>query len=141
MDESEKDRFMSTFRKQGIRDFNLDVIKKGGNSFMRERKSKNEDRPVMCSGCKGFFSKTYKARHQLICTASGTNLMMPIVTIARTPEVQDYSDDFKILLNTIRLDKFGDNIKSDQVIMMIGSRSYASLKRKKDKVTETKKIC
>ena len=139
MDESEKDRYISTFRKQGIRDFNLDVINKGGNSFMRERKSKNEDRPVMCSGCKGFFSKTYKARHQLICTAAGTNLMMPIVTIAKTPELQDYSDDFKSLLNTIRLDKFGDHIKSDQVILMIGSRSHASLKRKKDKVTETKK--
>jgi len=139
MDESEKDCYIKTFRKQGIRDFNLDVINKGGNSFMRERKSKNEDRPVMCSGCKGFFSKTYKARHQLICTAAGTNLMMPVVTIARAPELQDYSDDFKSLLNTIRLDKFGDHIKSDQVILMIGSRSHASLKRKKDKVTETKK--
>ena len=61
----------------------------------------------MCSGCKVFFSKTY----QLICTAAGTNLMMPIVTIARTPELQDYSEDFKSLLNTIRLDKYGDHIK------------------------------
>ena len=140
MDEVDQNRFISEFRKQGIRKFNCDVIEKGGTSFMRERQSKNnEEIPVMCSGCNGFFAKSYKARHQLVCTASGSNLMMPLVDIAKTQKLDDFSDEFKELLNTLHLDKVGNLIKTDQVILMIGSRSYASLKRKKDKVTETKK--
>nr|XP_047142833.1 uncharacterized protein LOC124817083 [Hydra vulgaris] len=50
------------------------------------------------------------------------------------------SNDFVNLLNTLQLDDIGNYIKTDKIILMIGSRSYSALKRKKDKVSETKKL-
>ena len=101
----EQDRIIDTFRKQGIRQYNLEVLKTGKQVFTRERKSNNKELPVMCSGCKGFFAKSYKARHQLICPAKGTNFMIPVISIDSSVAAQVHSDDFKSILNTLRLDE------------------------------------
>ena len=140
MKEKDKDRYISDFRKKGIRDFNMKMIESGKNEFMRERMpTENSSVPVMCSGCKGFFSKGYKARHQRICPAAGNNLMMPMVEVRKVDDIKEYNPDFLALLNTLQLDDVGNCIKSDRIILMIGNRSFAALKRKKDKITETKK--
>ena len=93
----------------------------------------------MCSGCKGFFSRSYKVRHQVICPAGGTNLMLPMVSFEQNQSLENYSHDFKLLLNSLQLDEIGNYIKTDPIILMIGVRSFGSLKRKKDKVIEGKK--
>ena len=46
---------------------------------------------------------------------------------------------FKDLLSTLLLDEVGNYIKTDEIILMFGERSFNSLKRKKDKVVECKK--
>ena len=81
MNSKDQDREISKFRKEAIRKFIMDLLEKGESDFMRERKfgKADGDTPVMCSGCFGFFAKSYKARHQLICTSSGTNVMLPVV--------------------------------------------------------------
>ena len=85
----------------------------------------------MCSGCKGFFAKSYKSRHQLICPAgSSLNLMMPLVPIEMCTTVEEYSDGFKALLNTLQLDEVGSYIKTDSIILMIGNRSFSAFKKK-----------
>ena len=108
---------------------------------MRERRNlkSEQDIPVMCSGCKGFFSKVFKARHQVNCPASGINVMVPVVSINSVPIIQQYPDDFKELLTTLLLDEIGNYVKTDQIILMVGMRSFNSLRRKKDKVVEGKK--
>ena len=141
MNSKEQDRHITVFRKQGIRNQNMDMLKVGESCFTRERKasSKGSEIPIMCSGCKGFFSRSYKARHQLICPTAGSNLMVPMVSVASTQHLENFHSDFKDLLNTLILDVVGNYIKTDEIILMIGARSFGALKRKKDKVTETKK--
>ena len=54
----EQDRVIDNFRKQGIRTYNMDVLKAGMTTYMRERKADEEsEAPVMCSGCKVFLQK------------------------------------------------------------------------------------
>ena len=141
MNSTDQDREIAKFRRLGIRNYNIAVLESDGNSFMRERKNdKDQDElPLICSGCNGFFSRTYKARHQLICSAAGSNLMMPLVSVSSSLSIDNYSDGFKSLLNTLRLDEVGDYIKTDKIVLMIGARSFGALKRRKDKITETLK--
>ena len=67
MNAKEQDRQIAQLRKQAIRKFNIEMINHGETCFMRERRSlknnKNSESnmPVMCSGCKGFYCKSYKS--------------------------------------------------------------------------------
>ena len=142
MNSKEQDRYISSFRKDAIRIYNLDILKAGKTSFMRERRSaENEsaDTPIMCAGCKGFYAKKYKARHPLKCSASASNLMLSMVSIPSHQQLDSFSNDYKELLNTILQDEIGNYIKNDKIILMFGERSFGALKRRKDKVTETRK--
>ena len=137
----DQDRQIAIIRKQGIRDFNTDMLKSEERKFMRERRNlqSEQDMPIMCSGCKGFFAKSFKARHQLNCPASGTNFMVPLVSVTSPLTFKEYTSDFKELLNTLQLDEIGNYIKTDKIILMIGMRSFNSIGRKRDKVTEGRK--
>ena len=67
----EQDEAIKEFRRQGIRMHNIKELQSGSNEFLRQRKAgDNDDLPFMCSGCKGFFSKSYKTRHQQVCSSS-----------------------------------------------------------------------
>ena len=83
----------------------MDLSKRNETDFMRERRNNlntlDQDLPVMCSGCKGFYAKSFKARHQLNCPASGTNLMVPVVSVKLQFHFGNCSSDFKELLNTL----------------------------------------
>ena len=115
----EVDRYIDKFRREAIRKHNISVLKAGGTSFVRQRVSTNsskKDVPVMCTGCKGFFSKTYKARHQLICPANeGINIM---IYITESEVIDGYIDEFKELLNTLRLDDVGAYVKKDEELLI-----------------------
>ena len=118
MNAKEQDRQIAQPRKQVIRKFNIEMTNHGETCFMRERRSlknnKNSESnmPVMYSGCKGFYCKSYKSRHQLICPASGTNLMIPVVSLAAPlPEV--LPDDFKEILNSMHKDEARSYVKTD----------------------------
>ena len=140
MNKKEQDRYIADLRREGIREFNTKQVNLGKTDFMRERRNfKETDIPVMCSGCKGFFSRKYKARHQMICPENGSNLMLPMVSVEQCQGMEQYSVGFRNLLHTLHQDKVGDYIKTDKIILMIGNRSFSALKRKKDKKTETSK--
>ena len=139
MSSKEQDRLIADFRRQGIKDHNVAIVNSGGNDFLRERKSINgNELPFMCTGCKGFFAISYKPRHQLICPANGSNLMLPMVSIEKEENFEHIPDDFKSLLNKLH-GEVGDYIKTDKILLMIGYRSFGALKRKKDKMTEAQK--
>ena len=107
----DQDREISKLRKEAIRKFNMDLLEKGESDFMRERKSgkADGDTPVMCSGCFGFFAKSYKVRHQLICPSSGTNVMLLVVSIEKCTAIDKYCDEFKELLSKLLLDEIAPN--------------------------------
>ncbi|XP_065682695.1 uncharacterized protein LOC124816730 isoform X1 [Hydra vulgaris] len=130
MNKKEQDRELDVLRKKGIRNYNSVILKTENNEFMRERRNFNctQDMPVMCSECKGFFSKKFKARHQLSCPASNINVMVPIVSLTSIIKVDEYPDDFKELISTLILDEVGDCVKTDEIILMVGLRSFYSLK-------------
>ena len=85
------------------------------------------------------FYRSYKTRHQLVCPAGSSNLMLPMVPVHEAVAAENQPDQFKSLLNTLQLDEIGQYLKTDPIILMIGLRSFAALKRKKDKITETRK--
>ena len=129
------------FRRRAIRDYNLDVIRSGKTNYMTERRSNDNfvERPIMCPGCKGFFAKGYKSRHQLICPTAGSNIMLPIVSLDETHFVETYPKEFIELLNSLQLDEVGNYVKQDEIILMIGHRFFGGSKRKKDKIVGTVK--
>ena len=61
MNTTEQDRFIEGFRKQAMRNHNMNVLKLDCGDFLRERQKQSsqseEELPVMCSECKAFFSK------------------------------------------------------------------------------------
>ena len=133
---------VALFRKEAILRHNQNMIKNGNSkNIQREYKAKNDESvlPIFCTGCKGFFSKTYKTRHQKICTGNkGASLYLPLVT-EDIRVFDNYSDGFKSLLNSMKIDEVSDTVKEDSILLMIGSRFHSSLKRKRDKKIETTK--
>ena len=145
MSSMEQDAYIASLRKEAIKCFNVEMLNEGERGFMRERcassKSEQHDTAavVMCSGCKGFFANKYKTRHVLICPVAGNNFVLPMVNIASFHQIEQLPNDFKELLNSLYSDEIGEYIKTDNIILMFGARSYSALKRKKDKVFETRK--
>ena len=109
--EKEQNHHIDMMRKQAIKIHNLKEIENSGNEFMRERRNTLEENevPVMCIGCMGFYSKSFKARHQLNCPGTGTNVMIPMISI-NSPNLEKYPDNFKELLQTLQQDSIGDYI-------------------------------
>ena len=107
----------------------------------RDLKSLNkQELPVMCSGCNKFIAKGYRARHQFVCSGNRNgSLVLTTVSINNYEMIQALPKDFQELLSTLRIDEVSDMIKSDQIILMIGKRSHYGLRRKKDKIVESKK--
>ena len=136
LNEEEQDEAVMVLRRKAIRDFNLEMVRKDGCNFMRERNASVGETPYMCSGCKGFFSKSYGLRHQKVCSAIGVKLVLPVVSILDGKYIEAFSDGFKVLLNTLRNDDIGSYIKTDSIILVIGERSFAALRRKKDKIVQ-----
>ena len=93
----------------------------------------------MCTGCMEFYSKSSKACHQLNFPGSGTNVMIPMISI-NSLNLEKYPDNSKELLKTLQQNSIDNYIKQDPILLSIGYRSFESLRRKKDKVTEERKI-
>ena len=65
--------------------------------------------------------------------------MLPVVSIEKCTAIDKYCDEFKELLSKLLLDEIGDYVKTDEIILMIGARSFGAMKRKKDKIVEGKR--
>ena len=141
MNAKEQDRFVADFQRRKIRDYNLDAIRSSKTNYMRERRSNDNfvESPIMCSGCKGFSAKGCKSRRQLICPTAGSNIMVPIVPLDEIHFVETYPKEFIELLNSLQLDEVGNNVKQDEIILIVGRRFFGGTKRKKNKVVGTVK--
>ena len=142
MNTTEQDRFIEGFRKQAMQNRNMNELKLDRGDFLRERKKLSsqpeKELPLMCSGCMGFFSESYKARQQLVCSAASVGVMLPMVSIEKTEYIEQHPPEFKELLSTLHLDEVGNYVKSDPVILVIGSRLINAKRKKTDKETGTR---
>ena len=76
-----------------------------------------------------------------MCPGSRNNIIIPLGSLDRVKSaiLDNLDEDFKAVLNGLRMDDVGNYIKGDPIIIMIGARSFECLKKKKDKKKETKR--
>lgn len=140
--EKEVNFAIEMFRNEAILNYNKEALKIGSKNVLRSRISlTSNDLPVYCTGCKGFFAKNYKSRHQKICpSTTGVAIMMPIISLPTAESLtENLPDDFKELLNSLHMGEVSDKIQSDEILLMIGCRYFKSLHKKRDKKLETTK--
>lgn len=135
----EQEHFIGKFRRDAIKTHNIKSINDGSKDFQRERKNDSTALPVMCTGCYGFFAVSYKARHEKICPGYG-NLMISLSNIEQGSNVEEFPAEFREIVRSIRLDEVGEKIRGDNIILMIGNRSYGAAKRKQDKKNEVVRV-
>ena len=66
-------------------------------------------------------------------------IMVPIVPLDEIHFVETHPKEFIELLNSLQLDEVGNNVKQDEIILIVGRRFFGGTKRKKDKVVGTVK--
>ena len=128
-------------RKNGIFLYNKKEMEKDKPSYIRERhQNLGNDNLMLCSVCKGFYSKKYKVRHQIYCGKDSGQVMVPLLpvnSLVRIDEIQD--NQFKAIMNKMIIDDVSAMVKSDVMILMIGHRLYKCHKCKTEKKHETEK--
>ena len=88
-----QDKLITHFWKQAMWHLNVELLKSGSIYFIMERKSKEKknDSACMCSNCKVLFAHYIKRR----------DVMMLMVSLHRPDFVEQHTQGFKELLNTI----------------------------------------
>ena len=140
----EKDKRFREFKKMGIFKFNVTQLKENASpNIMREHRNKGlvdgDDNLVMCSECRGFFCKSYKARHQRFC-GQDKFLIVPILPVKKLAALEELPEDFKKnVLGTMLNDNVGTKVKGDKVILLLGWRLYNGKKCMVEKKHEVEK--
>nr|XP_047141048.1 LOW QUALITY PROTEIN: uncharacterized protein LOC124816074 [Hydra vulgaris] len=121
--------------------YNRKQLSEKNPTYLRERVSKTNAEPVMCTGCFGFYARTYFKRHQNQCSENTCTsvIHLPISSMDNSC-IKDLSEDFKkSIIEKLRDDEIGKVVKNDQTILMIGSCLYNKKKKKKDKQNEVRR--
>ena len=120
----EKNAAFEDMRKDGIYKYNKKEMVTENPTYIRERNSSSSnDKLVMCDKCKGVYSKTYKARHQIHCGKDSGQIMIPLIPV-ETLVLNETSDEFKKLLNAMIIDNVSTMAKTDPIILEFGSRFF-----------------
>lgn len=128
-------------RKEGIFQYNRKEMKKDDPLYIRERAKKEYDVDndlIMCSNCKGCYSKSYKARHQIYCGRNSGQVVIPLIPV-ESLFVNQMKDDFKAVVNKMIIDEVSTLAKTDPVILTVGARIYNGQKSKIEKLPEVEK--
>lgn len=119
----EKNAAFEDMRKDGIYNFNKKEMTKEDPNYIRERCSSSSSKMVMCDKCKGVYSKSYKARHQIHCGKTSGQVMIPLIPV-ESLVLNKMSDTFKKLLNSMIIDNVSTMAKTDPIILEFGSRFF-----------------
>ena len=134
----ERRKAFDKLKKEGIFKYNQIEMAKENPSYMRERENTDNTNLVICSKCKGCFSKKYKPRHQIECGKTSGQVMIPLIPL-KDLNVTDLSDDFKAVLNKMIIDDVSSVAKTDPMILVIGARIFNGNKSKEEKICEVEK--
>ena len=136
----EKNNAFTRLRKEATFKYNMKEMEKGDPCYIRERRKEvnTDDELIVCSECKGWYSKSYKARHQLYCGGNSGLVMIPTIP-AKALFINKMPDDFKKMIAKMNVDEVSDVAKTDPIILMVGSRMYNGQKCKTEKIYEVEK--
>uniref|UniRef100_A0A7M5XFX4 Uncharacterized protein n=1 Tax=Clytia hemisphaerica TaxID=252671 RepID=A0A7M5XFX4_9CNID len=108
-----QNKLFDNLKKEGIFKYNQKEMLKDNPCYMRERRSKDSAKIitandiVVCSECKGTYSKSFKARHQIECGKTGGKVMIPMIPV-KDMIVTEYPADFKDVINKMKLDEISN---------------------------------
>lgn len=146
----ERIRAFRQLKKEGIMKANMQTLrsrKKENVKLLRERRPQPkqtgelEEKPprslvVYCSGCHGFVSSKYFARHRKNCTSIDSNIIpqsMPTSLLFSASDDEDYKRD---ILSSFQQDAIGNLCVTDELIVSFGNREFKKIRTQKDKQIE-----
>uniref|UniRef100_A0A7M6DJE2 SET domain-containing protein n=4 Tax=Clytia hemisphaerica TaxID=252671 RepID=A0A7M6DJE2_9CNID len=126
-------------KKEGIFKYNQQEMTQENPNYMRERIPKisatNVNNIVICSECKGTYSKGFKSRHQIECGKTGGRIMIPMVPV-KDMVITEYPPEFKEVINKMKIDEISSLAKTDPFILVVGARIFNGNKCKEEKIQE-----
>ena len=140
LQKKEQIQAFAALRKNAIFHHNKKEMEKENPNYIRERvRESDTDVLMVCALCKGFYSKKYKARHQIHCGRDSGQVMIPLVPVDSLVRIDELDDAFKAVINKMILDDVSTMAKTDPVILMVGIRIYNGHKCKTEKKYEVEK--
>ena len=131
----EKRVIASKLRKRGIFISNKTKCKNKKPAFLGEWTNVSD--LVLCSSCKGFYSRRLFYRHKERCTGDHTSMQEAL-------DIQTFQSEVDQMFKTEIISKFqnddvGTICKTDTTIIIIGERIFQKNKKKVDRLMETRK--
>lgn len=128
---TEQDCVSDALKKEGIYAKNvlLQAEQGVGVTLIRER-SQGTQKTVMCSSCKGFYSKSRICQHKKMCSSAASS-----TTGARTVDFSSLRSDVSTRFQTEVLDRFrhddiGEICRKDKVVLLLGQKLWAKAVQK-----------
>jgi hypothetical protein len=136
-----QNRFFDEKRREGIYEFNLQLIGDGQDPEMRERKPIKEDQLRVCSECKGYYSNKYFFKHQCVSKndCSKQLALKPKLLQKISTDKMDSDQGFLDILNRFRQGDVGDFCRTNKTIKLIGYRHYNLRRHEEGKQDEVRK--
>jgi hypothetical protein len=128
-----RDREFQSFKKDGIFKVNSKLLSEEASpdfeKLLHERKFIKSASTVVCSQCKGFYSKRKISRHKKTCFKALNSTDYPtstnVVSLVRSDE--EFPDDYKKeILDSFHENEVGKLIRNDAWIKQYGFLSYQS---------------
>ena len=137
----EHNQIFKELRREGMFKYNVKESGCRSPKFQRERCfGINDNDGVVCSKCRGMFSRKYFWQHKRACGTE--SVAAPVGLDIHTFGNADasLSEGFKTtILSRFLEDEVGNFIRSNETIKMIGQRLYDRAQSKQDKKSEVKK--
>ena len=135
-DKATQNIFFDRKRKDGIYEFNVELISENKDPSMRERQANQKDQLRVCTSCKCFVSSRFFYKHK--CIVPEPDPLKPAL-LQKAKSKRDQNPDFREILNSFRDGKVGALCRSDPFIKLIGFRHFNLRKHEKGKENEVKR--
>nr|XP_022287160.1 uncharacterized protein LOC111099929 isoform X5 [Crassostrea virginica] len=136
-DKATQNIFFDRKRKDGIYEFNVELISENKDPSMRERQANQKDQLRVCTSCKCFVSSRFFYKHK--CIVPEPDPLKPAL-LQKAKSKIDQDPDFREILNSFRDGKVGALCRSDPFIKLIGFRHFNLRKHEKGKENEVKRV-
>ncbi|PIK62255.1 hypothetical protein BSL78_00778, partial [Apostichopus japonicus] len=139
MPRKKQHQLFANMKKRGIHIVNREEVLKGIQHVTRLRAQGNSD-VIICSLCKGTYSKKNFRKHKKRCMSVRSDELQPISLPLSALSLHEEDSNFnESILKKMRDDEVGQLAKSDPSIVTIGKCLWQEKRNKKDKLIEGRK--
>ncbi|XP_061182956.1 uncharacterized protein LOC133191225 [Saccostrea echinata] len=135
-----QNNFFDKKRREGIYEYNVQLIGDGFDAEMRERKPVQQDQLRVCSDCKGFYSNKYFFKHKCSNNDSAPQALKPKLLAKTMDDKMDRDPGFVDILNRFRQGEIGDFCRTNKTIKLIGYKHFNLRRHEEGKQDEVRKI-